>query len=403
MLVLFCAVILGLIFNRSQNAVRIDWKPDLQLLKQEMLNNEVSLATNKKLSETFAQSIDRVIGNLKDYGNDDEIKIEVSKVIASLGQSHTALQPWDEKIIPIKLYMQDDKLYAIDTIKGYSEILYLELLQINNHPVKKVMRQLSVLISKDNNQGLKVKIPVFMICPSILYGLGIIDNKEGIQLEFRGGNKDVKIKIDPIKINKAQSGFLSPYKEKLLYNKFINKNYGFEYLPTNKSLYVAYNFCEEDTNYALSKFEDDIIETLQSYQAEKIIIDLRRNPGGDSTLLEALIHRLESQERFQGHVLVLIGRGTASSAIQNAIKIQEMLDAKLMGEATGGDPNKPGEVRSLTLPNSGLHLSYSTQKFHLQNKGIDALFPNIQVDYLVADYQNGIDPVLTAALDYDFQ
>lgn len=396
-----CVFILVLVFNKRQGEVKIGWKSDLQLLKQEMLQNEVSLKTNDKRSKAFVQDVDRILENIMKYKNDDEIKIEISKVIASLGEGHTSLQPWDEKIIPIKLYMQEDKLYVIDTINDYSEILYLELQEINNHPVKNVIKQLSNIVSKDNNQGLKLNIPVYIICPSILYGLGIIDNKEEIQLEFHGETKNVKIKVNPLEISKAKSNFLAPHSDTLLSYKFSKKNYGFEYLKFNQGIYIAYNFCEEDSNYVLSKFEDDIIATLHQFQVKKIIIDLRRNPGGDSTLLEPLILRLKNQATLKDRVTVLIGRGTASSAIQNAIQIQELLGAKLIGEATGGDPNKPGEVRTLTLPNSGLHLNYSTQEFHLQNKNVDALYPDILVDYLVLDYKDGIDPVLSAAIDYD--
>ena len=68
-----------------KSSLTLDWKPDLQLVKQEMRQKEVSLATNSGRAAAFGSKIDAIIGRLPDYDNDDQVKIDLSKAIASLG------------------------------------------------------------------------------------------------------------------------------------------------------------------------------------------------------------------------------------------------------------------------------------------------------------------------------
>jgi C-terminal processing protease CtpA/Prc len=53
-----------------------------------------------------------------------------------------------------------------------------------------------------------------------------------------------------------------------------------------------------------------------------------------------------------GKLFVIINRGTFSSALLNAITLNQEYNSILLGEATGGKPNHYGEISSFILPNS---------------------------------------------------
>jgi hypothetical protein len=96
---------------------------------------------------------------------------------------------------------------------------------------------------------------------------------------------------------------------------------------------------------------------------------------------------------------VLIGPRTFSSAVLNAIQFRQRTAAILVGEPTGGEPNHYGEVKSFTLPNSGLSVYYSTRRFvYIEGDASSALEPDRVVPLMAADLLAGRDPVLEAVI-----
>ena len=125
----------------------------------------------------------------------------------------------------------------------------------------------------------------------------------------------------------------------------------------------------------------------------------RANGGGDSSVADPLLQGLRSRRHLadSGRLFTLIGNGTFSSAMMNAITLRREAGAILVGEPTGGKPNSYGQVRSFALPNSGLTVSYSTQFFRLlPDSNTDSLYPEIAAAVSSADYRAGRDPALAA-------
>lgn len=135
---------------------------------------------------------------------------------------------------------------------------------------------------------------------------------------------------------------------------------------------------------------------------KRFVIDLRNNFGGNSSILAPVIGEIEKRRSFneEGRLFALISRKTFSSAVLNAIELKSRTKALLFGEPTGGKPNCYGEVRSLTLPNSQLKVSYSVKYFSLWPEDTPSLMPDVAVEVTAADYFAGRDPVMEAVLAY---
>jgi len=103
----------------------------------------------------------------------------------------------------------------------------------------------------------------------------------------------------------------------------------------------------------------------------------------------------------RGNLFVIIGRGTYSSALQNAITLQKDTSAILIGEPTGGKPNHYGEVRYFKLPNVGLLVQYST-RYWLNYPDSDpaTLKPEIPAIPTTYDLLAGRDPALEVILQF---
>jgi hypothetical protein len=125
----------------------------------------------------------------------------------------------------------------------------------------------------------------------------------------------------------------------------------------------------------------------------RLVVDLRGNGGGDSSVIRPLLDGVG--ERAAGsRVAALIDAGTYSSATMNARDLRE-LGAVLVGEPSGDALGGWGEVRTFTLPNSGIRVGVSSY-FH----GGDGarVAPDVPATPNVRAWLDGVDPVLEAAL-----
>ena len=137
--------------------------------------------------------------------------------------------------------------------------------------------------------------------------------------------------------------------------------------------------------------------------AQRIIIDLRFNGGGDETVIWPLWQALEKSERFsdKGDIIGLISRQTFSSAMSNSHQLRDTCGAVLIGEPTGGKPNHFGQLSSFTLPNTGITISHSTKWFQKIEGDPDAVHPDVLIPWRSDPLFTGQDPVLEAALTYE--
>jgi C-terminal processing protease CtpA/Prc len=196
--------------------------------------------------------------------------------------------------------------------------------------------------------------------------------------------------------------FDSPPGKTPLYLRNPEQYYWYEYLPDSKTLYLHYRRCADMPSQPFNRFTAALLMFMDKNPVERIVIDLRLNGGGNSTILDTFIKALSRRRDVNqtGRLFALIGRGTFSSACLNALRLKRETKAILVGEPTGQRPNSYGEVKSMTLPYSKLRVQYSTRYFKTVEGDPPALAPDIQVELSSSDYVSGRDPVLERALSY---
>lgn len=385
------------------NSMKLKWESDLVLLKQELLKKDIGLRNNPVLAKIYRDKMDQVIGNLHQLRNDDQVKVEVSKAIAAIGQLHTFLGFEIDKVLPFELFMDGESLYITGTLMDYNQTLFTRLVEINHYPVSKIIEQLSEVIPVDNEVGLKVMIPSYIRLPSVLYGLGVLKNKDEAKLTFEKEDRSrITMTVKFVSVSDNNLQIVNPEAEKMIFMKHRKKNYGFSYLSDEQALYIAYNHCQEDPTYSMELFSQEILQSIRENPIQRIIIDLRENPGGNSYVIDPLIDKLQYETEVKDRIIVLIGRGTSSSAIINAIQFKNTFQAVLIGEPPNGGMNKPGDILPIQLPSTGLTVYYCTEVFLLMETDKDYLVPDIQVEHRIEHFKAGDDPILNAALTYAF-
>ena len=174
-----------------------------------------------------------------------------------------------------------------------------------------------------------------------------------------------------------------------------------EVLADGKTLYVSIDEMADVEGLSFGKFTDAVLAHAKPEQIRRIVIDLRRNGGGDNYLAEPLRHEL-GRSRFNrpGGICVLIGPATFSAAQNFANRIERECFATYVGEPTGSAPNLVGDSAFFVGKATGI--TAMVAKLRWFDGGPDDkrrwIFPDVLVPSLFSDWVAGRDPALDAAL-----
>ena len=169
-----------------------------------------------------------------------------------------------------------------------------------------------------------------------------------------------------------------------------------------RTLFVQFDSYQDAQDQPFEAFARDFFALADSRPVERFVLDLRNNGGGNQAIGLPLMDGIKARPAInaRGRLFILVGRATYSSAVNDAVRYRRETQAVFLGEPTGGRPNHYGEVRHLTLPNSGLAVAYSTRFFRLQPEDTPSFVPDVHVETSTADYLAGRDPTFEALLAY---
>lgn len=205
----------------------------------------------------------------------------------------------------------------------------------------------------------------------------------------------------------------------------FDQQFRFELLPDATALLTVNTFSWPDKE-GFFAFTRGAFAAMREAGTQRLIIDIRRNGGGDDDMWrdgilryiadrpyrsgsryrkrvlqayrgegevtgEIVDGRIETQIqpvrdeplRFVGEVYVIIGRQTYSSAVLFANVVQDYGFGTLAGTGGAVRSRQSGSVQTLELPNSGLILSYP--RFVLDRPAGSAGTPLLEPDLIVTD------------------
>src|SRR5690242_20047627 len=145
-------------------------------------------------------------------------------------------------------------------------------------------------------------------------------------------------------------------------------------------------------------FVREAFTAMEDPAIERVVLDLRRNAGGNNRMGEGLRKHLE-RSRFNrpGGLYVLIGPHTFSAAQNLTSRIERETWAVFVGEPSGGAPNHQGDARP--FQGDGFSAFVSTLPWfdsHPYDKRIWTM-PDVMVPLRFADWTAGRDQAMEAA------
>lgn len=384
-----------------------NWKDDLDQMALELPLRHKNLFFSCTEID-FTRQIDELKSNLEQFDN-FMIAVHIAKIVASVKDAHTALMIPAMRFIPFEFYWFEEGIFAVAASREHTADIHARITHVNGTAIEDVIQRISEIIPHENPSFLKAQLPKYLSSAEVLYGLEIIDDFDRVELTVEGPDgKGRSVMTDTCPssdFHRSMSGpDLSTETGVPLYR--LNKNMCFwsHFLKDENTMYFNYNSCKDREDISVRDFCADLMDFIERNEVHKLIIDLRNNLGGNSSLLDPFIEGLADNPNLnsEGRIFVILGRDTFSSALLNACALKNKTTAIFVGEATGGKPNCYGEVEYLQLKNSRLKMRYSTVYYKvIEDDGQESFFPNIKYDVTFADYMDKKDACVEYALAFD--
>jgi hypothetical protein len=379
------------------------WEEDLQLFAKQFPASHIDFA-KLYAPAAFDGEIATLRANIASL-TDAEITLRLMKLVASAHVAHTyvgapGLQPFHR--LPLSLTWFSDGLAVVGASSEYAAAIGTRVVRIGSKTPEELLAAVAPYVSYESDPGLRTASTDRLTTVEALQlagGAGA-DGRVDFTLAKPGG-EPYTVTVTPgdpatWKIQRLYDALHIP---EPLFRKNVDRFYWYEYLADAKALYIQYRSCQNDSKQPFEDFARDLFAFADSHPVERVIVDLRFNGGGNSSIMGPLTAGLKSRRALRSKVVALIGPGTFSSAVINARNLQTELHARLLGEPAGEKLNSYGEVRSFQLPNSRLRVQYSTKFFRLGRSGDESVLqPEVTVGRTLADVLAGRDPVLEAAM-----
>lgn len=380
------------------------WRDDLNALEASLRRE------HRNLFHTVSpDAFDRVVRAL--HGRipwlpGHEIVVEMARIVTLVGDGHTVLRLTETpgfRRYPIEIERFSDGLF-VRTIGPGNEAVGARVIAIGETPAEEAYALMRPIVSRDNEMGMAATAPALLAIPEILHARRLVPDMESATYTVQltdGALMTLTIQPAPALPDglvdmRAGSGSEAPL---WLRNRAAN---WYEHLPEDGALYVAFNQVRDSDDQPLVAFFEEIFTVIEQQQIDRLILDIRRNSGGNNLLNRPLVHHLIRCDRVNrwGGLFAIIGRHTFSAAMNLAVDLERHTRVLFAGEPTGSSPNHYGEVGQITLPHSGLSISVSTLWWQMSDPIDDRpwIVPDLPARLSSGDYAHNHDPSLDAAL-----
>lgn len=326
--------------------------------------------------------------------------LDLQSLVALVGDSHTqaSLNAVADQVrfYPMVFTWYDGHWYLTTAEEGQADLLGREVTAVNGHSMEEVLEAFSSLLSADNPVKLRRQYRQSCNVADLYEYVGLVPEGCALELTLEGGQV---LSVEPVDAAALSHVSLARLSEQITDQPATAATEDFYWSTAldGDTYYIQYNTCREDPELPMETFAAQVQTALDGGDYSRVLVDLRNNGGGSDGVIWPLLAVLR-QEMDEGAQLVgLIGETTFSSAIINAVELQEM-GAVLVGEPASGSVDHFGSVGSFSLPNSGIQIGVSTKYIDLgtlldadAGRGVESLEPDVTVPQTMADTLAGRD------------
>lgn len=385
----------------AQTANRIDWKEDLKIYKESLEQKHIDLYHSVS-KETFLTEWSKIYDNVESL-NDFDIILKLMRLTRQINDGHTAvsLRNMTTHQFPLEVEYIDNQWRVVKVNNKNNNLLKLSLVAIDNVPIKEVSAKVSEVAQFVENQFSQIiRTGNYLTISELLFALNVTKKKnEAVFTFLDANNKKIKTTLKALDVNSLNK--TSDFVYLTIGVPEITKpnNPSFPYLwfsPIKNTQAIYINFESYPTFDDMQIFGETLVNYILKNQINQVVIDMRNNGGGDlyvGTVLAYALNLADSIDWKNG-VFVLTSNKTFSAATSNTALFKHLLNAKIVGQPTGSNPNGYQDMDQFELPNSKLIITYSKRKFNLSETVTNGIQPDVLLIDNWSDYKLGIDNIL---------
>lgn len=400
------------------------WREDLRVMMAELprVHRNLYHTTSAETFDSAAKALHVRIPTLARH----EIILEMARIVALAGDGHTNIYPTRDaavgfRTLPVALYLFRDGLYVRAAHRIHADLAGAKVVRIGDATVDEAYGRVRPYVGRDNEMGIRFFAPHLLAIPEVLHAAGLAPSADSVLFELAVGDSTRVVWLRPIgavdlmpadadaswrrkqgwvdardRASAPEPLWISRDPEKVLW--------WFTVLPGSKTVYTQINQVRNGPAETFGEFTHRLLSAIDSAQADRLIIDLRLNRGGNGELLRPLVQGILKRPNVnaRGNLLVLTGRSTWSAAQFLVDDLQKYADVTLVGEPSASKGNHYGDSRRITLPNSGITVRAATTYWQawLPHDQREWAAPDVAAGLSFSDYARNEDPVLTTALRF---
>ncbi|MFD0560471.1 hypothetical protein FB566_3873 [Stackebrandtia endophytica] len=391
------------------------WRADLALLVTEIHRRSPVAHRFTEPVTRAAADLDRRIPELTDL----QIVVELRRILALLGDGHAWVSldndrdEWRREL-PIRLFQFGESVHITAAAPEHADLVGRELLSIDGHPVRSVLDAVESVTTHDNRQQLLSEAVGGLRHLPILHALGVADRPDRVRLEVGDGPGSRLVNLTAV----DPPGPAWGHRHRLpgwdwlpdrgpnppAHLARIGERYWFAHDAANSLIHFGFNSLVEEPDEPLAEFFEKLFAQFDEVTADRLVIDLRWNGGGNTFKALPLLTHILARPRLNrpNALFIVIGRNTFSAAQNTATMLGAHTEATFVGEPTGSSPNFTGEVIEFRLPYSGLTANVSDLYWQTSNPLDERTWiaPDLYTPPQLSDWVTGHDPALAAIHTY---
>ena len=354
------------------------WRADISFLAREIKRRGV--APFRAVSEPDFDSRVSLLADGVPGLSDAQIIAGMLRLLRPLADGHAFIAPAEgdkelNRVLPVKFYRFGEGLFVTAAAPAYRQLLGAEVLRVGEHPAGEVLAALEPLISRDNDQQVRWLGPEVLPWAPMLHALGLTGDPDSVTLTVRFPDETTgtvavgtvparsrastrpsrrpRTRRGPARRAGSRMPRRCPARCRLTCASAMSPT-GSSTCRSQGLVYFQFNGVGDRPEEPLAAFCDRLFGFIDSHPVAGLVIDLRWNGGGNTLLVQPLLHHLIgcAKVRRPGGLFVIIGRGTFSAAQNTATAIERETSAIFVGEPSGSRPNFIGETMQFELPYS---------------------------------------------------
>ena len=356
--------------------------------------------------DEFTDALDDLAARLPDLGP-HEAAVELMRLWALLSRDgrdgHQFALPAataDDPMLPIRLYEFEDGVFITDAL-GAADLAGSRIVAIGGHSIGEVLAAVEPLVPRDGPQTVTAHRPILLLRTTVLRGLGIAGEGPVTLGVIGPDGVERDVALEPVDA-RAYGDWAGPFGTFQLppsdEARYLAGDQAFtaDRIDGDAALYLRYRFVSPPATDLAS-------DALADGPVDRLILDLRQNPGGDNNTYDRLLRFVQDWARdHPGRTFVLTDRVTFSAAANLATRIEATTDAVFVGEPMGGAPNLWADVTWVTLRDFPIPMRVAISTVYWQMAEPDdprlTITPDIPTSVTAADHFAGRDAALDAAL-----